>query len=188
MLLHMTNSYKWATMAPTVPYGKDRENKSRDSLKNRRIRSIYQYDNLQRWLCYLGSPLDCKETMPLAYHLGKIVYMRNVDSLSNNTKLQVRMNACSILCANAWMVSAWLTVLRKHERQHQFHLHKNFWKHRKNYIQKKSTKWTATTSSPYSCTWRTPANGQLWHPRCRIFKKKSYKTLMWTYSRQFQRP
>ena len=41
----------------------------------------------------------------------------------NDVKLRVRMNACSILCANARMLSAWLTVLRKHERQHQFHMH-----------------------------------------------------------------
>ena len=101
MLLHMTNSCKWVTIAPTLPCGKDRENESHDSLKNWRIRSIYEYDNLQRWLCYSGSPLDCKETMPLAYHLCKSFCMRNLNSLSNNTKLRLRMNACSMLWANA---------------------------------------------------------------------------------------
>ena len=29
MLLHMTNSCKWVPTAPTLPYGKDRENESR---------------------------------------------------------------------------------------------------------------------------------------------------------------
>ena len=71
----------------------ERGNASKDSLKNRRIRSMYQYNNLQQWLCYSGTLLEYKETMPLAYHVCKIFYMRNVDSLSNGTKIWVRIIA-----------------------------------------------------------------------------------------------
>ena len=62
------------------------------------------------------------------------------------------MNACSILCASAWMLSAWLTALRKHERQHQYHMHTTSLKHRKKYILRNVTKWTATTWN-CGCEW-----------------------------------
>ena len=88
---------------------------------------MYQYDNLQQWLCYFGTPLGCKETMPLAYHVCKSLYMWNVDSLSNVAKFWVRMIACSMLCAKAWMIWAWLTVLQKHERPAPIPCAQNLW-------------------------------------------------------------
>ena len=136
------------------------------------------------------SPLDCKETMPLAYHLCKNFYMRSLNSLSNNTKLRLRINACSMLCANAWMVSAWLTVLRKHDCQHQCHAHKKIEKHRKNNHQViPTTKFLKVDCNDelvmllhmtHSCKWVATA------PTVPYLQKNTYKTLMWTSLHQFQ--